>query len=275
MNNDVISLALGLIGNGLNLAAALKNYLNARDNQATILANSIVFAKEGTDFSDDAEVNLGWVKDFLDTAKYVSDPDMQTMWGKILAQEFENPGVTPRRIDRILSEITPYDMHKFQLICSMKIGIISEYKGEGQPKVKEYLFVPFLDTDDGCKKLGIWLEDLLELEAMGLINLSSDEYGFHTEAIKYETPLVFANGKTFYVKHFPNNHWPTGHVILTQAGECISNAILPCDLPDVYAEFVWSFLRFSGVELLNQSIYEVKKNEDGIYTVIREKNHSL
>ena len=56
----------------------------------------------------------------MDAGAYVSDENVQIIWGKILAGEFERPGSTPPSMRRILTELTPELARVFEKICGMK-----------------------------------------------------------------------------------------------------------------------------------------------------------
>lgn len=76
-------------------------------NQKAIAEIAIDNAKQGTDFSENSGVSEEWLDRFMDSAGFVSLEEIQWIWGKILANEFEKPGSTPPNMIRILSEITP------------------------------------------------------------------------------------------------------------------------------------------------------------------------
>lgn len=106
----------------LNAKQTIKKFKNQSKVAELALAN----APEGTDFSERSGVNEEWFDRFMDSAGFVSSEDVQLIWGKILAKEFENPGSTPSNMIRILTEITPTYAHAFRKICSMKTTITGE-----------------------------------------------------------------------------------------------------------------------------------------------------
>ena len=97
-----------------------KTTIKKLKNQKSIADQAVSNAKEGTVFDASSGVNHDWLERFMDSAGFVSEEQVQQMWGKVLAKEFEKPGSTPHNMVRILSEITSKHAEAFQKICSMK-----------------------------------------------------------------------------------------------------------------------------------------------------------
>ena len=96
------------------------------NNQITVAQIAQDVAKEETDFSETSNVDEEWLERFMDAVKFVSDEDMQVMWGNILAKEFEDPGSTPSSIVRIMTEISAKYAHIFERICNMRVFFFVE-----------------------------------------------------------------------------------------------------------------------------------------------------
>ncbi|WP_288776433.1 DUF2806 domain-containing protein, partial [uncultured Eubacterium sp.] len=133
----------------LSVEAKLYYLLNAKKelkqikNQRTIAEIAINNAIPETDFSRKSMINEEWLDRFMDSAKFVSQEEIQVIWGKILAKEFEKPGKTPTSMIRILSEITPELALVFKKICGMKI-LFSEIAETGEPgETNQIVFVPY------------------------------------------------------------------------------------------------------------------------------------
>ena len=71
----------------------MKKIFKKIKNQKSIADIAMENAKEGTDFSEKSGVSEEWLERFMDSAGFVSSEDIQLIWGKILANEFERPGV--------------------------------------------------------------------------------------------------------------------------------------------------------------------------------------
>jgi len=117
-------------------------------------------AKEGTDFSSESGVREEFVERFMDSAKFVSEEEMQIVWGRILAKEFEEPRSTPPKLTRILSEITSSYATVFQNICSLTLRIKTLDKNN---ILLDEIVVPFIKLRPGIEyieKLGITINSL-------------------------------------------------------------------------------------------------------------------
>ncbi len=278
MSSEMIVQAIELATAAINAGSVLRQYINKREknreeiNQANIVSLAVANAKENTDFSDSSMVDVGWVSEFLDAARFVTDENMQVLWSKVLAHEFENPGVTPRRMHRILNELTFSDMQVFQKIASMRIALVSDYYGTNAPVADEHIMVPFSDTDRDCEKMGIYIEDINELVAIGVIAYSSD--GYYITKVTEPHPLIYANGTTFLVLKHKDDEIPIGHILLTKVGECIARAIKDCAIQDNYADLVLDYMSYYRVIIVEQTTYEILKHDDHDYSVTRSlRNH--
>lgn len=126
----------------LSTEAKMISLLNAKKtlkkikNQKNIAEIAKENAKEGTDFSEKSGVSEEWFDRFMESASYVSSEEMQLVWGKILANEFEQPGCTPRNMTRILSEFTQDYAKAFRTLCSMRVLLISVNGDEKNCKCK-------------------------------------------------------------------------------------------------------------------------------------------
>ena len=142
-------------------------------NQKTIAEIAMENAKQGTDFSEASGVSEEWLERFMDSAGFVSSEEIQWIWGKILANEFERPGSTPPNMIRILSEITPELASAFRYICSMRIWILPlNENGDIQGEFQE-LFVPYNKNDEKFRECGVSFNVLNELETLGVIRFES------------------------------------------------------------------------------------------------------
>lgn len=120
----------------LSTDAKMISLLNARKtlkklkNQKNIAEIAKENVKEGTDFSEKSGVSEEWFDRYMESASFVSSEQMQLVWGKILANEFEKPGCTPRNMTRILSEFTQTYAKAFRTLCSMRVLLVSVSEDE-------------------------------------------------------------------------------------------------------------------------------------------------
>lgn len=214
--------------------------------------------------------NINLLSQFMSTAQNISNSSIQELCNQIMAHEFASPGVTPQRIMQILSIISLEDIQKFQIICSMNIGIITDYNNDldDGSNAKKYVMVPFKDTDEYSKKIDIYLKDINELQAIGLITYNSN--GYYISGIPCKHPLIYANGKTFYVLWHHKDEIPIGNILLTKAGDCLFNVMNECEIADGYDVDIREHMEHFGVTFAEQDMYSVFKT-DGWFSLSRER----
>ncbi len=125
-------------------------------------------------------IDPDWKNDFVDKAKNISNRDFKEIWGKILAQEIEEPGLISKRTLDILYKLTPTEARLFETFCS-----ISMYDSNN----RQALFVheDFLTFDDYYHMFNINYLDLLLMDEAGLIKSE-------TVLFKYSADVLFEIG---------------------------------------------------------------------------------
>ena len=228
-------------------------------NQGKIAEIAVENAKEGTDFSEESKVDEEWFDRFMDAASYVSSDKMQEIWGRILAKEFEEPGTTPKSMIRILSEISPECADAFSKIANMKILLIQLEGDDAKDTLTRY-FVPYRDNENYMVQLGLKLEMMNELESLGLITFNYLN-GYLTENAKMTSKniIIWANGKSLFMKN-SKSEIPIGNVLLTKAGEALSNITPPKDNDENYIEAVKIYLNKKSYNFEYTSDYKVEVN---------------
>ena len=186
-------------------------------NQKKIAEIAQEQALPGTDFSKESKVQEEWLDRFMDAAKYVSEEEIQLIWGKLLAMEFQDPGTVPPSVIRILSEMTPKYARAFQQLCS-RICRVSSIGEDGT--VLDTTEAVVLAEEDNHQ---IKLVDLNELEAIGLIRCN-DATGY---SLTYDTPKLdhielAYGGRSLSLSGMVSNVVPIGSVLLTNAGKKIA-----------------------------------------------------
>ncbi len=265
---------IGLLS--IEIARELKSFFKENDNlspnkanqQRIIIEALKVLEKLNIDVNREKEFsNIVWLRQFLSGMQGISDTSIQEVCGRILAQEFTSPGVTPQRMEQILSGMAFEDMQKFQRMSSMNIGIITNYNDDsfGGPNAEKCIMVPFVDSDEYSEKIGIYLEDILELQALGLLTYSSN--GCYISGVPCKHPLIYANGKTFYILWHHEDEIPTGNITLTKAGRCLSNVINESEITNEYDKLVRECMEHFGVEFAEQKMYSVFKTDDGCFNL--------
>lgn len=250
------------------MRAILDAPLKARHykNQAKIANLALSAAKEGTDFSSNSKVDDDWLDRFIDASKFVSDEEVQLLWGNVLAGEFESPGSTPPSVIRILSELTQKYANIFSSLCSLSISCMFD-DGKSIINAGDWLLINNDTKSSYLKDMGITFSALEELERIGLINLSSHTYINQISNKEYpKIHLVACSVAIATVIKYNDRSFPLGHVTLTEAGKCISRLVVKQYHPDHVTE-VKLFLKKHGAicsEFPEIVITSTTESEQGI-----------
>lgn len=196
-------------------------------NQAAIVDVAYTALGDGQNIDADSLKNADseLISRLIDAGKFVSDEELQLLWGNVLAGELEHPGTTPKNVVRILSEISKEYATVFASLCSLRVDILAD-TGNDIEYCGQDLMV-FL-TNNYLKEMNINLNIIRELEQLGLINFV--DIGHYSRTI--------TNKDYPYVHIVCNDHvitaintkdkFPTGQIILTKAGQCISRFAPAC-----------------------------------------------
>lgn len=230
-------------------------------NQKVIAEIAMENAKQGTDFSEDSGVSEEWLDRFMDSAGFVSSEEIQWIWGKILANEFEKPGSTPPNMIRILSEITPGLAAAFRYICSMCIWILPlSDQGNIQGGFQK-LFVPYNKNDEKFRECGVGFNVLNELETLGVIRFESLA-GYISKGITTDKVLICVGDNLDVIEDYPKGKLPIGNVMLTSVGEALKAITDSVEINDYY-EMVKKYMSDKGIKFAEDHDYfaEIKGDE--------------
>lgn len=237
-----------------------KQTLKKIKNQKSIAEIAIENAKEGTDFSEKSEVNEEWLDRFMDSAGFVSAEDIQLIWGKILANEFEQPGSTPPNMIRILSEITPDLAMAFRNICSMIVWMWPLKEDGSIEKSLKKVIVPYTNNDDKFGELGLSFNVLNELESLGLIKFETLT-GYINKGITNDKILLCVSDKLELIEEYKKGEIPIGNVILTSAGRSLQE-IIDLNEIDEYYEMIKNYLSAGKVKFAEEHDFVVTVKGD-------------
>lgn len=214
--------------------------------------------------------NINLLNQFMITTQSISNTTIEEVCDRIMSHELVSPGVTPQRIMQILSTISFEDFQKFQIICSMYIGIVTDYNDDSDigPHAGKYVVVPYKNTIEYSEKINIYLDDINELQAIGLIAYSTS--GYCISGVSCKHPLIYASGKTFYVLWHYKDELPVGKILLTKAGKCLANVINECDIADGYDVDIREYMENHDVVFAEQNMYNVFET-DGWFGVKQTK----
>lgn len=238
-------------------------------NQEKIVEIASVNAKEGTDFSETSGINEEWLDRFMNSAGFVSSEEMQWIWGKILANEFERPGTTPPNMIRVLSEITPDLAKAFRKICSMRVWICPLTEDENIEMVIPDILVPFNGHDSEFRGMGISFKMLNELETLGIIKISTVG-GYVSKNIDNKKVLLCVGDKPEVIVEHQKNEIPIGNVMLTTVGEALQAITESEDVPN-YHRMVREYMLKKNVKFVDEHDFQLTLEGDSLF--ISKKNN--
>lgn len=222
-----------------------KKTLKKLKNQKNIAEIATKNAKEGTDFSEKSGVNEEWFNRFMESASFVSSEQMQLVWGKILANEFEKPGCTPPNMTRILSEFTQIYAEAFRALCSMRVLLVSINEDEKIVSANWRNVIIFDQNEEYIRKMGLSFKLLNELETLGVIKFDT-VVGYVATNMEEEKILVYINGNTIETSSHQSDNFPIGNVLFTSAGEALNRITEPYRL-EGFEEAVIKYLKSNNV----------------------------
>ena len=158
------------------------------------------------------EISNQWVTQFEDKSGLISDSDFQLIWGKILAEEANDPGVVPPLLLHILTCMEKQDAETFNALCRYTITAGNDEKG--------FSVYPMIDTDNIKKYEGISYGKLMDLSALGLIKLSETGMIYQPD---YGRILSYFNENYTIAEDVPVLN--IGNVVYTRAGLALYQAI--------------------------------------------------
>ena len=230
-------------------------------NQNSIAEIAMDNAKHGTDFSEKSGVNEEWLDRFMDSAGFVSSEEMQLIWGKILANEFEKPGSTPPNMIRILSEFTAELATAFRYICSMRAAFFPIKDGEAETdKGISHVLVPYGKNEE---------EFLKELETLGVIRFSTMP-GYISKGIETEEVLMFLGNELDVIEKHKKGEVPIGDVLLTSAGIALQSIIEDVKVKN-YPDMVKKHMEYRGVKFAESHDFDFKL-DNNLIEIFRKEN---
>jgi hypothetical protein len=184
-----------------------------------------ITAKSIGDLEDDAkpeEMEDDWISNFFDKCKLISDEEMQSLWGRVLAGEANKPGTYSKRTINFISSIDKSDAMLFSNFCSF-----CWFSGSVMPLVYD-LNHEIYSTNK------INYMTLKHLEDIGLISLA-DLTQFITQGLPQLIVAAYY-GTLVRIKFEKeeDNTLETGSVILTQIGQELAPIAGSEPVPDFF-----------------------------------------
>lgn len=166
------------------------------------------------------DVDDDWLSQFMDKARLVSNKDFQVIWGNILAEECNHPGMVPKSLLHILEQMDKEDAKSFLKVCSVSVWYIVE---DGN---KEYCpIIHKNELDSFYNSIGITTGHLLNLQALGLIETSLGplDTGFGIKNKK--TPVTIHYFEKCYTLPHTLANFSVGDVVFTKPGAALCSAV--------------------------------------------------
>jgi hypothetical protein len=183
---------------------------NRQENMEEITKKSIPHLNEQ---SNPANMENDWVTNFFDKSRIVSDEEMQTIWGNVLAGEANTPGSFSRRTVNLLSDLDKKDAELFQTLCKFGWSI-----GKFTPLVFDSQ-APIYNNE------GINFSTLSHLDNLGLIQFNSLS-GFNKQELPENFTLAYCGQPLpLEMKSGQKNQLSIGQVLLSQAGQELAQVV--------------------------------------------------
>lgn len=195
-----------------NSKQTIKAYCNQKDIVQIALDNLSEKARP-------QEVDDEFLSRFMDSAQHVSAEDIKIIWGKILANECNTPGSTPKSLIRILSDISSETAQNFAKIANYTVCFLDSEQICWQPLIWR---IALNNRTNPFDYYGITYESLLELQTIGLIQFANTIF---TRSSSDSIITVRYFQHTFKIRYNSNGEILVGNVLFTHAGSVLYQAL--------------------------------------------------
>ena len=179
---------------------------------------------------DPDAVPEGWMAEFTERCKNVSDEAVQELWAKLLAGEANAPGSFSRRALNVLSGMESSDAELFTKLCR------TVWLFGNQPAP---LIMPEIIRGDYYGKLGLSDPVLMHLEDLGLINFSSTQFQMLIDEEPWTGRMSYFGVEYEGLPTLPGVSFPVGRTLFTTSGRQLSRLSESGPI-DGYPEFIAS-----------------------------------
>ena len=183
--------------------------------------NQSSIVKIATEFMSNSakpkEIDDDWLAQFMDKARLVSDEEFHYIWGRILAEECNNPHSMPKSLLHILEQMDSNDAKNFSSICSVSI-YINENKSEFHPIVIHHQLEEY-------ETFGITYNTLVNIQALGLIEMDMGVFASGYMVVCETKPLVIHYNEENYELQNNTDNLRVGNVIFTKTGKALCKAV--------------------------------------------------
>lgn len=158
-------------------------------------------------------VNPDWMFRFFNSVENISDKDMQTIWGHILAGEIKQPDTYSFRTLEKLKNMTQKEAKDFQMVSSLALQ-------NGGIKF-------ILRKDSILNKHGVYFSHILELEECGL--MTTHTLSLEIAASAKEPGIIYNSGLlgSIFGKEDQKQTFSMSVYVFTESGSQLIEAIHP------------------------------------------------
>jgi hypothetical protein len=152
------------------------------------------------------QIEPDWLTHFFDRGRLVSDAEMQTLWGRLLAGEANKPGAFGRRTIDMVSTFEKDDARLFTALCSFGwiIGNVVPLVFDAQAEV--------------YSRGGVNFNSLTHLDSIGLVQFQNLT-GFVRKRLPKEIDVFYYGRRAQIEFQSAENELNIGKVLLTVAGQ--------------------------------------------------------
>lgn len=209
-------------------AFRLSSQLRQQENIEAVIKHTYTALPPADVIVSTEPVHEDFIHRLFEDCKNIGDPEMQTLWGHILAGEIVRPGSFHPKTLGIVKDLTKNDASLFVQLCRFGFMIDGDLR------------VLVLDIDSPIyAERGLTFDTLHHLDDLGLIRFSTEFFN----ADQLPQTVMLSYGKAQFVVSMPEGrkYMLLGAVLLTAAGEQLApltNAEPIPDFPD-YAIAQW------------------------------------
>lgn len=187
------------------LISMLNEETKKQENTEKIIKSACESLNEN---SDPSTMDEDWISHFFEKCKIVSNVQMQSIWGKLLATEANNPGRISKKTIELVATLDKNDAQLFTNFCSF---IASDSAGQPIPLI--------LNINNSLyTSMGINFESLTHLEYLGLISFNKLS-GFCYNLPGREFVMLYHGTLLKFIFPNLNAQLQIGSALLTKAGK--------------------------------------------------------
>lgn len=194
-----------------NIGKVTKEY----NNQNKMLSIAVDHLKES---SRPDEVDESWIVQFMDKARLISIEQTQIIWGKILAQECNNPNSVPKSLLFSLEQMDKEDANSFMDVCSCTVILSSSDDESACPIIRDF-------NEGNYWKTNLTFERILRLEALGLIKQDLGAFNTGFQVVLNSGSVVARYAKESFDFPAEQKNIPVDRVIYTRSGQALYQVI--------------------------------------------------